>query len=70
MQRLVSGMHIAEGLIHRHSQNFGLKENHKSYAMTSSQIFKKGTFYGTKNERSEAGGLVSHITTNLLKGKE
>ena len=54
MQQPVSGMHIACGLMHRRSQDFGLEGglNRKSHAMTSSKI------YGTKNERSKAGGLI------------
>ena len=33
-------------------------QNRKSRAMTSSEIFEKRDFYGTKNERSNAGGLI------------
>ena len=63
-------MHIAHGLIHRRSQDFGLNgPNRKSHAMTSSKFFEKREFFGTKNERSEAGGLVWHVTRTLLKGR-
>ena len=60
MPQPVSGMRIAHGLLHRRSQDFGLGEglNRKSHAMTSSEIFKKRDFCGTKNERSKAGGLL------------
>ena len=69
MQHQVSGMHIAHGLMHRCSQYFGLGgPNHKSHAITSSEIFEKREFLWAKNERSEAGGLVWHIIRILLNG--
>ena len=59
LENQVSGMHIAHGLMHRCSQYFGLGgPNHKSHAITSSEIFEKREFLWAKNERSEAGGLV------------
>ena len=41
-------MHIAHGLMHRRSLDFGLGGglNRKSHAMTSSEIFEKETFMG------------------------
>ena len=60
MQQPVSGMHIAHSLMHRRSQDFELGEglNSAAHAMTSSEIFEKRDFFGTKNERSKAGGLI------------
>ena len=70
MQQPVSGMHIARGLMHRRSQDFGLGggPNRKSHAMTSSEIFKKRNFLRDK-ERSQVEGLVWPATIILLKGK-
>ena len=50
MQQPVSGVHIAHGLMHKRSQDFGLKGglNRKSHAMTSSEIFKKRDFLWDK----------------------
>ena len=72
MQRPVSGMHITHGLMDRRSLDFGLGVglNRKSHAMTSSEVFEKGTFYGTKNERSKAGGYDLARNQDLLKGKD
>ena len=57
MQQPVPGMHIAHGLMHRRSQDFGLGGglNRKSHTMTSSEIFEKRDFYGTKNEDQKLG---------------
>ena len=62
---------------HRRSQDFWLEggggANHKSHAMTSSEICKKGTFCNTKisqNGRSEVVVRVWHINRILLKGEE
>ena len=43
MPQSVSGMRIAHGLMHRRSQDFGLRRgiNRKSHGMTSSKIFKE-----------------------------
>ena len=48
MQQQVSGMHIAHGLMHKRSQDYGLGgPNRKSHAITSSEIFEKeGVFMG------------------------
>ena len=61
MQQPVCGMHIAHGLMHRRSQDFELGGglNCKSHAMDVIRNFgKRETFYGIKNERSKAGGLI------------
>ena len=60
MLQSVSGMRTAHGLMHKRSQDFGLGGglNRESHAMTSSEIFKKRDFYGTKNEKSKAGSLL------------
>ena len=53
MQQPVSGMHIAHGLMHRRSQDFGLGwggPNRKSHAMTSSKIFEERLFMGQRME--------------------
>ena len=67
MQQPVSGAHIAHGLMHRCSLDFeyGGELNRKSHAMTSSEVFESGTFYGTKNERSKAKSLGSDLVRNL-----
>ena len=63
MQRQVSGMHVAHGLMPKRSQDFGLGgPNGKSHAMKSSEIFEKRFFFGTKNARSEARSLDWHLT--------
>ena len=46
--------------------------NHKSHAMTSSEIFKKGAYCGTKisqGGRSEGEACFWHLTRILLKGE-
>ena len=58
---------------HRRSRDFYLEwdPNHKSHAMTSSEIFKNGTFCGAKisqNGRSEAVAHW-HLTRILVKGE-
>ena len=64
MERPVSGMHIAHGLMHWRSLDFELGGglNRKSHAMRSSEVFQKRTFYGTKNERLKSGGLIWYVT--------
>ena len=47
----------------------GRGRNRTSHATTSLKFSKRGTFYGTKNERSKAGGLVLLVTRIFLKGK-
>ena len=50
MQLPVSGMHIAYGLMHKRSEDFGLGGglNRKSHAMTSLEIFEKRDFLWDK----------------------
>ena len=50
MQQLVSGMHIAHGLMHRRSLDFELGGglNRKSHAMTSSEVFEERDFLWDK----------------------
>ena len=58
--------------MHRRSQDFWLgKGGETVYHMQQrhQQFSKRGTFCGTKNERSEAGSLVLHLTRIFLKGK-
>ena len=44
--------------------------NQKSHAMTSSKIFEKGTFCGTKivEWKIRSCGVVWHLTKNFLMG--
>ena len=60
MQQPLSGMHVAHGLMHRRSQDFGLGGglNRNSHAMTSSEIVEKRNFLWDKDERSKAGDLI------------
>ena len=57
MQRPVSGMHIAHGLMHRRSQGFGLKAglNRKSHAMMPSEVFEEGLFMGQRMKHQKLG---------------
>ena len=50
MQQPVSGKHIAHGLMHMRSQDFGLGGglNRKSHAMMSSEIFEKRLYIGQR----------------------
>ena len=62
MQRPVSGMHIAHGLMHRRSLDFELWGglNRKSHAMTSPEVFKKGgLFMGQRMKDQKLGVWVS-----------
>ena len=45
--------------------------NHKSHAMTSSKIFKKGTFCGAKIAKNGGSQAVAwwHVTRILVKGE-
>ena len=57
--------------MHMRSQDFGLDgPNNKSHAMSSSKIFERREIFGIKNERSEARGLVWHVTRILLKERD
>ena len=57
----------------KHNQDFDLgRAKPQIHTMTSSEIFEKKEFFnfygaGTKNERSEAEGLVWPVTRILLK---
>ena len=57
MQQQVSGMHIAHGLMHRRSQDFGLGGglNRQSHAMTSSEIFEERLFMGQRMKDQTLG---------------
>ena len=58
MQQQVCGMHIAHGLMHKRtgSQEFGLGgPNRKSHAMTSSETFERGSFYGQRIKDQKLG---------------
>ena len=64
--------HSAHGLMHRCSQDFGLSggqtANHMQWR--HQKFSKRETFYGTKNKRSQVGGLVWPATIILLKEKD
>ena len=72
MQRQVSGMHIAHDLMHNISVARIFDRGAKPQITCNDVIrnVQRVTFYGTKDERSEAGRLVWHVTKILLKGKD
>ena len=71
MQRPVSGMRFAHGLMHRRSLNFELGGglNRKSCNDVVRKFLKRGTSYGTKNERSKAGRLIWLVTWSCYRGR-
>ena len=70
MQRPVSGMHIAHGLMHRRSLGFELGEGlDRKSCNDVIRSFSKQGFYGTKNERSKAGRLIWLVTWIRYRGR-
>ena len=58
--------------MHRRSQDFWLGKGGETVhhmQQRHQKFLKRETFYRTKNERSEAGGRVLHVTRIFLKGK-